>query len=92
MKRAFAVLTVAAVATIMLAGHPAQAGDGSTLGSDIWAWIDGILVDLSGDKTPVTGGVHAAPAPLLAAGIPAFVALGGVVAFGKLRRKLSRRG
>lgn len=37
------------------------------------------------------GGTHAAPAPLLAAGIPAFAALGGGVAMRRLWQKFGRR-
>jgi len=37
------------------------------------------------------GGHHPAPAPLLAAGIPAFVALGGGVAVRRLWQKFGRR-
>lgn len=37
------------------------------------------------------GGSHPAPAPLLAAGIPAFAAAGGGVAVSRLCRKLRRR-
>lgn len=36
---------------------------------------------------PAPPGPHTAPAPLLAAGIPAFVALGGGALVAKLRRK-----
>ncbi len=38
------------------------------------------------------GGPHSAPAPLLAAGIPAFTALGGGILVARLRQRMKRRG
>ncbi len=35
---------------------------------------------------------HPAPAPLLAAGIPAFTALGGGILVARLRKRMKRRG
>jgi hypothetical protein len=39
----------------------------------------------------IGGGGHPAPAPLLAAGVPAFTAVGGGVLVSRLYRKLRRR-
>jgi len=38
------------------------------------------------------GGPHSAPAPLLAAGIPAFTALGGGILVARVRKRMQRRG
>ena len=38
------------------------------------------------------GGPHSAPAPLLAAGIPAFTALGGGILVARVRKRMKRRG
>ena len=71
------MMTVAgALVTLLVASHTVYADPGNGNG-----WGQG------------TGGGrgHNAPAPLLAAGIPAFVALGGGVAANRLWKKLARR-
>jgi len=49
------------------------------------------LITAAQAGTPV-GAYHGAPAPLLAAGIPAFVALGGGAVFTRLLRRMRRGG
>jgi hypothetical protein len=50
-----------------------------------------LLATLGADALPSTiSSLHPAPAPLLAAGIPAFAALGGGVAVRQLWRKFTR--
>ena len=74
------VLAVATLVALLFGAHEAFAGSQFCI-------LD--IICLGG---PGPGpGPHPAPAPLLAAGIPAFTALGGGVLVTKLYRKFKRR-
>jgi hypothetical protein len=79
MTKGVAIFAVALV-TLVVGGHVAFASDSSDI--EICLPFLG-CIGLGG-----SGGGHPAPAPLLAAGIPAFTALGG----GVLASRLFRRG
>ena len=95
-SRTLPTLMIAAALMVMLGAQPARAG-GSSGSCDVTCQIDSLLTDIvsyfDGGKT---GGhvygtaVHAAPAPLLAAGVPAFIALGGGAVVLRLRRRFRR--
>ncbi len=80
MSKNLAVFGMALAAT-MLGAHAAFAG-----GNDFLCLLFHI-----GCPSGPPGGGNPAPAPLLAAGIPAFGALGGGVFFTRLYRKFKRR-
>lgn len=49
--------------------------------------ITGTVINITGNIPPPPGHHHTAPAPLLAAGLPAFAAVGGGALIGLLRRR-----
>ena len=78
MRKLIEAALFAAAFTLLVGAQAAQANPGGG-------------VDWGGGDGGGRGHTVAAPAPLLAAGIPAFAALGGFVAIGKLRRKFTRQ-
>jgi len=82
MIRATAIVGVA-LAVLLLGAHHAFA----QAASDIEICILNICVKIGGGGGSGGGGGHPAPAPLLAAGIPAFAALGGGVFVSRLFRR-----
>jgi hypothetical protein len=80
MTRAF--LSIAVMAAVCLGAHEAFA----QLAQPQQICIFGICFGGGG------GGGHPAPAPLLAAGIPAFVVIGGGLLASRLYKKFRRRG
>jgi hypothetical protein len=83
MAKFLGILAVA-MAVVMLSHQAAYAG-----GGDSCSWLFEILGLCSGGSG--SGGGSPAPAPLLAAGIPAFAALGGGVLVTRLFRKRQTR-
>ena len=73
--RLITAVTVLASAAMLSAPHAAGAARGNGIGQGI-----------GGGR-----GNHGAPAPLLAAGIPAFVAIGGAIVFRRLLRSKRSR-
>ena len=97
LSRTFATTLTASAFVALLGVQPARAGSSS--GScDFVCQIEQIIGEIGGyfdggKPGPVFGGSPSpAPAPLLAAGIPAFVALGGSAAVLRLRRRFRRGG
>jgi hypothetical protein len=81
MSRSIAVFGIA-LAVLVIGGHAAFAGGPST---------GGILCELLHIGCGGNGNGNPAPAPLLAAGIPAFTALGGGMLVSRLFRKFKRQ-
>jgi len=95
-SRTLATTLTAAAFIVLLGAQRARAG-GSAGSCDVVCQFEQLLqeigssVDGGGQSNPVYGTApRPAPAPLLAAGIPAFVALGGGAAILRLRRKFRR--
>jgi len=63
----------------------------SIVGLTVLPIIYTVVVSSSGDTSSLSTSYHKAPAPLLAAGVPAFIALGGAGALGVLVRRSFKR-